>query len=107
MYNINRNKRVVCADWFTMSVQAYSGAYCTPRIDDADSYSAVEVGFPSKEEPLIIRYAEEPENPTKTVYGWVPSSVVDLVIAKHGGIIDGEVPRGVIHIEAQMGNGSV
>ena len=27
----NRNRQVVCADGFKMSVQAFAGGYCTPR----------------------------------------------------------------------------
>ena len=104
---IKKNKRGVCADGFEMSVQADRLAYCTPRMDNADSYSAVEIGFPSSKESLIMRYAEEAHRPTQTIYGWVPSTVENLVIANHGGIVEGEVPKGVVHIEAQMGNGSV
>ncbi|MED5369002.1 MAG: hypothetical protein VX978_05865 [Pseudomonadota bacterium] len=43
------NQQVVCADGFSMSVQAHNGAYCSPRIDNAESYDEVEVGFPSSE----------------------------------------------------------
>ena len=88
-------KRVVCADGFSMSVQASEGSYCNPRTDDAIRYDAVEVGYPSEEESLIIQFAENKEEPTATVYGWVPSEVVSLVLAKHGGMVDGEVPPGV------------
>jgi hypothetical protein len=88
-------KRIFCADGFSMSVQASEGSYCHPRTDDAERYSAVEVGYPSEEEPLIIQFAENEETPTETVYGWVPSEVVSLVIAKHGGMVEGEVPPGV------------
>ena len=31
----SRNRRLVCADGFEMSVQAHDGAYCSPRIDNA------------------------------------------------------------------------
>ena len=30
-----RNRRVVCADGFEMSVQAHRTAYCSPRTDNA------------------------------------------------------------------------
>lgn len=85
----------VCADGFTMSVQASSTSYCSPRRNDAERYSSVEVGFPSEEEPLLIEWAEDPSNPTGTVYGYVPVLTVTNVIAKHGGMQDGEVPPGV------------
>ena len=91
---------VVCADGFSMSVQAHNGAYCSPARDYADPYTSVEVGFPSKEEPLLMDYCEEPENPTETVYAWVPVQVVTNVIAKHGGMVEGEVPRGVVPLIA-------
>jgi len=94
----NRNRQVVCADGFKMSVQAHHGAYCTPRMSGADKYEEVEVGFPSQREDMIMEYAEEPAKPTQTVYAYVPVQVVTNVLAKHGGIVDGEVPRGVAPI---------
>tara|TARA_B100000287_G_C20426972_1_gene699871 strand:+ start:216 stop:509 length:294 start_codon:yes stop_codon:yes gene_type:complete len=97
---MSKNKRIECADGFTMSVQANSSAYCSPRSDNAASYDEVEVGFPNKPEPLLERYAENPENLTETVYGWVPSQTVLDVIVKHGGIVSGELPAGVIYLEA-------
>ena len=90
-----KNKRVVCADGFTMSVQAHSTAYCTPRIDDAECYTEVEIGFPNDVEPLILSYAEEPERPTDTVYGYVPRAKVMLVVLHHGGQVGGEMPNGI------------
>jgi len=77
--------RVVCADGFSMSVQVSSGSYCTPRIDDADFYSEAEITLPSEVEPLIMEFAERADRPTFTVYGYVPVSIIDEVIAKHGG----------------------
>ena len=98
---------VVCADGFSMSVQAHGGAYCSPRVENAERYDAVEIGFPSESEPLILRYIEgdsarrgaEPD-PTESVYPYVPASVVTLVIAKHGGMVGGEVPPGVAPLRA-------
>jgi len=89
------NKKVVCADGFEMSVQANENAYCAPRINKADKYIEVEIGFPSQREELIIEWAEQRDNPTDTVYGYVPVHIVNSVIAKHGGIVSGEVPNGV------------
>jgi len=78
-----------------MSVQARATSYCSPRRDDAEHYESVEIGYPNRLETLLLHYAEDPENPEGTVYGWVPVSLVTLVIAKHGGMIAGEVPPGV------------
>ena len=99
---------VVCADGFSMSVQANGGAYCSPRVENAERYDAVEIGFPSESEDLILKYMEdgygehgEGPDPTQSVYPYVPASVVSLVIAKHGGIVSGEAPPGVAHLKAQ------
>ena len=95
------NEKVVCADGFSMSVQAHEGAYCHPRIDAATRYSAVEVGYPSMKEDLLMDWAEEPSKPTETVYGWVPAERVALVIAKHAGMVSGQVPPGVAELKAK------
>ncbi len=89
------NEPITCADGFTMSVQASSMSYCEPRITGAEAYTAVEVGFPSEKEDLLVQWAEDRDNPTDTVYGRVPVATVALVCAKHGGIVSGELPPGV------------
>jgi len=90
-----RNEKVVCADGFSMSVQAHDGAYCAPRIDDAERYTEVEVGYPSEREELLMPWVENESKPTDTVYAYVPVPVVTLVIAKHGGMVSGELPNGL------------
>ena len=77
---------VACKDGFTVSIQGGDDFhYCTPR-KRVNEYEAVELGFPSESDPLIMEYAENPAIPTETVYGWVPLDVVEKLIAKHGGI---------------------
>ena len=99
---VSRNKLVVCASGFKMSVQAHAGAYCKPRISGADKYTHVEIGFPNQKEPLLMNWCEDQQDPTGTVYGYVPVQVVTNVLAKHGGIVEGEVPRGVAPIPAHF-----
>ena len=82
-----------------MSVQAHDGAYCEPRKDAQRKYTLVEIGFPSQEEALIMPWCEDEGNPTETVYGYVPVDVVTNVIVKHGGMVEGEVPPGVIGVK--------
>ena len=99
-----RYKRIECADGFSMSVQASRGNYSDPRADDAEKYTAVEVGFPNKEETLLNPYMDGDHfDPTETVYGWVPSHVIVLICAKHGGIVSGELPPGIPYLEASIG----
>jgi len=92
------NKKVVCADGFSMSVQGNETAYCEPRLNHQKKYNLVEIGFPSEEEPLIMPWCEDDRKPTDTVYGYVPVDVVTTVIVKHGGMVKGQVPPGVIKI---------
>ena len=84
-------KRVCCVDGFNMSVQAGKGMYSEPRFESS-VYSEVEVGYPSERDLLLIPYAENPREPTDTVYGYVPAAVILKVIARHGGIRSGEIP---------------
>ena len=77
--------KIVCDDGFDISIQASHNHYCTPRIDRGP-YSKVEAGFPSESEELLMPFAEDIDNPTETVYGWVPVEVINEVIEKHGGL---------------------
>jgi len=95
-----QNKTVECRDGFFMSVQAFAGAYCSPR-DNTGPYTEVEVGYPSQREELLMEYAEDPGAPTDTVYSWVPRATVLLIIAKHGGMISGELPNGISNLWQQ------
>lgn len=81
---------VICNDGFEMSVQAGQSLYSKPR-DVADSYEEAEVGYPSAEEKLLTSYAEDSDSPCGTVYGYVPCSIIDEVIEKHGGIDESKI----------------
>ena len=96
-----RYKTVHCKDGFSMSVQASGGAYCNPRTNTAEVYTEVEVGYPNRIEPLLQQYCEDPTRPCDTVYGYVPTTLVSLVITKHGGMVEGEVPSGVLLYDKQ------
>jgi hypothetical protein len=77
-------KRIVCADGFSLSVQATHGAYCAPR-SNLGPWHEVEVGFPSAPPELILHRAEDPDRPTETVYGYVDIELVEELISLHGG----------------------
>ena len=81
-------KAALCQDGFVISIQASEFHYCSPRTNLKDGdYTDVELGFPSAEDELISKYAENPSDLCGTVYGWVPVSVVQQLVDKHGGII--------------------
>lgn len=84
-------KRVVCADGFTISMQASHMTNCRPK-DDSGPYSKIEMAYPNRGDSLIQRYAEDPDDPTRTIYSYVPADIVRRLIAKHGGVVAGEVP---------------
>lgn len=83
--------RAVCKDGFSISIQAGSSLYCRPRQDWLYEYDSVELGFPSDPDDLIEEYAEDPEDLTDTVYGYVPVELVDQLLEKHGGLVGEEV----------------
>lgn len=90
------SNHVECVDGFRLSVVAGRAMYCSPRPgwpgatseDYAGPYTHVEVGFPSaKPEPWSEweLYCENVDDPTETVYAYVPVSLVRALIESHGG----------------------
>jgi len=80
-------RSIQCADGLELSVQASSTHYCSPR-DSVGPWEEVEIGFPSERVEEFMEYAENPNEPTDTVYGYVPVAVVEAVINNHGGIVE-------------------
>ena len=71
---------ITLGDGTALSVQANDGAYCKPRVNNAERYTEVEVDA-SPKLPELEEYADG-----DTVYGYVPVGVLDAVVRKHGGI---------------------
>ena len=78
---------IVCADGFSISVQASMSHYCSPRETGVNEYRLVECGYPSQVPDFILEYAEDSERPTETVYGYVPVELVNKLIDSHGGAV--------------------
>jgi|TARA_R110001583_G_scaffold21333_5_gene81044 hypothetical protein len=89
-------KKAVCADGFSVSIQASETNYCSPR-NNSGPYIMVELGYPSEKDPIILPYAEDSGDPTGTVYGYVPSAIVLECLDSHGGWVSGEIPPMNIH----------
>jgi hypothetical protein len=84
---INYNPRIVCADGFSMSVQARDSTYCTPRTDEGP-HTHMEGGFPSYEpSQQLAVYAENRDDLCETVYPYVPRKVFEREFELHGGIV--------------------
>lgn len=105
-------RRIECADGFSLSVISGGGTYSTPRpalcstrvpghcpgvrmpmLNQVECtytgpFTALEVGFPSERpEPWNAwsEYVEDPDQPTETVYGYVPVEIIRALIDSHGG----------------------
>ena len=87
-----RSEMVTCADGFSVSIQAGLGHYSESELDGSKTYKSVELGFPNRPCIFIKDYAEDPDDLTGTVYGYVPAHIVRKMIAAHGGIVSGECP---------------
>ena len=75
-----------CADGTTLSIQVGETLYCHPRTNEGP-WTHVEVGFPTADPGVLWReYAEDPDNPTYTVYAYVPVELVYFFIGAHGGV---------------------
>lgn len=80
-------RRVLLNSGLSLSIQASSNHYCSPRADyDFDCYDSFELGYPSEEIEIISSYAEDPANPTETVYPNVPRNVVLEIVDANGGV---------------------
>lgn len=80
-------KPIRCADGLELSVQASTTHYCAPR-NGVGPWVTVEIGFPTQRVEEFMEYAENPNEPTETVYGWVPVEVVEAVVNSRGGIVE-------------------
>ena len=84
------NKRTICKDGVSLSVQANQYAYCSPR-EDGDLHYQKEVGY-------ITDINGKPVTPPETwkqyadgdfpsdVYGYVPVELIEAFITEHGGV---------------------
>jgi len=79
------NKRVECPDGYSVSIQASAHTYAIPGPNR--TWLSVELGFPSAHDPLLEPYKEtlgtdEPQE--DSVFPYVPVSVVEALLLKHG-----------------------
>ena len=94
-----KSSRITCRDGFTISIAVGKGIDCLEDSIGSKTYTNVECGFPNRIEPLLKVFAQENSTDMrtkkffcKTVYPYVPATVVLEVIEKHGGMIGGTLP---------------
>lgn len=78
--------RLLCDDGWSISVQAGVFSYSIPR-SQTGPYTSVECGFPSEMDEHLQPFAEDPNDPTGTVYPYVPIEIVINALAAHGGVV--------------------
>ena len=83
---LNVRPRFECKDGFSVSIQASEFAYSTPR-SNIGPYSHVELGYPSEKVDEWMEYAEDEDDPTETVYPYIPVELVEQVLEQHGGLV--------------------
>lgn len=76
--------RALCKDGTSFSAQANAMVYCFPR-DNNGPYESVEIGMPSVVMEEIMPWAENPTDPTGTIYARVPVNRVAYAVARRGG----------------------
>lgn len=88
LYRVQPTPMTVCKDGYEVSIQCSAFSYCEPRKDiyDVSEYKSFELGYPNASDELLNEYAEDDSDPTNTIYPYVPRSVVEALIDKHGGI---------------------
>ena len=77
---------VVCRDGFSFECQASSKHRCEPQQQGKADYEELEVQCPSEAVEALLEYADDPYNPTRTAYGYVPVDLLQTVIDDHGGL---------------------
>lgn len=76
---------IMCADGFSLSVQAGNHMLASIPRRFARVYDAFEIGFPSQVELKLLPYLKQ-NSATGGIYEYVPFDVVEEVIKLHGGI---------------------
>lgn len=76
---------VVCKDGFTLSIQASKYSYSSPKSDNAEVYTHVEVGYFEENEEDIIKYLGRVSN-SECIVSNAPVVAVQKLLDSHGGI---------------------
>lgn len=88
---------LLLADGTKLSIQAGETHYCEPRQNsvngDYNEYEEFEIGFPSSVIEEIMEYCEDSDDPTSTVYAYVPKDTIRQLIAARGGVVGFVKPK--------------
>lgn len=86
--DIGPRRRAVCKSGLSLSIQASRWHYCSPKQDNASSYTTVEVGFPERDgKPVRLRSLGPAESRRSAVWAYVPVEALDRLLKRNGGIV--------------------
>lgn len=86
--HLSARRRAVCKSGLSLSIQASRWHYCSPKQDNASSYTMVEAGFPEKNgKPVRLRSLGPAESRGSPVWGYVPVETLDRLLRRNGGIV--------------------
>ena len=105
-----RGGRIYFNNGSSISIKGGSGYYSQPREDGA-VYTQLELGFPSEDMRLhkgFLKFQENPnEDPTQSVFGYVPIKVLNTLERMNGGYRSGQrLPMMWIEIGGKDENGN-
>lgn len=94
MSNVYQDKffiipRIYCKDGFNISIQVHNGNYCASENGTRTfglDWKLVEWGFPSSEIDAQKYNAEDDDDTTNSVGGYVEIDLIDELCEEHGGI---------------------
>lgn len=92
--------RIRCNDGFSISIQVNNGNYCASENGTRQfgfNWVEVEWGFPSEEIDGVKYNAEDEDNTTDTVGGYVDINLIDGLIEEHGGLNLEETLKGLVY----------
>lgn len=92
--------RIRCNDGFSISIQVNNGNYCASENGTRQfgfNWVEVEWGFPSEEIDAVKYNAEDKNNITNTVGGYVDINLIDELIEEHGGLNLEETLKGLVY----------
>ena len=77
---------IVCGDGFVISMQGSKFHHCYPKVSNIWEYRSLEVRCRNYIEPVLSLYSVDARITLDTIYPNVPTTVLENIIEKHGGI---------------------
>ena len=87
--DLQKKRRCIMGNGNLMSVQASAYHYCSPRKDNAENYTTVEVAL---FDPKVLDEDGQPTMIGGDVHDFISATKLNQFIIDNGGIVSGELP---------------